>query len=51
MSSRILVAGAGQMGGGIAETAGEIQRIGGGYGVATICSGGGQGEATLIRVD
>ncbi|WP_053957873.1 acetyl-CoA C-acetyltransferase [Sulfobacillus thermosulfidooxidans] len=29
----------------------ELQRIGGGYGVATICSGGGQGEATLVRVD
>ncbi|PZN10530.1 MAG: acetyl-CoA C-acetyltransferase [Bacillota bacterium] len=29
----------------------ELRRRGGGYGVATICSGGGQGEATLIRVD
>lgn len=28
----------------------ELQRRGGGYGVASICSGGGQGEATLIRV-
>ncbi len=29
----------------------ELDRSGGGYGVATICSGGGQGEATLVRVD
>ena len=29
----------------------ELQQRGGGVGVATICSGGGQGEATLIRVD
>lgn len=29
----------------------ELQRIGGGYGVAAICSGGGQGEATVVRVD
>lgn len=29
----------------------ELRRSGGGYGVATICSGGGQGEATVIRVD
>lgn len=29
----------------------ELRRRGGGYGVAAICSGGGQGEATLIRVD
>ena len=29
----------------------ELRRRGGGYGIATICSGGGQGEATLIRVD
>ncbi len=29
----------------------ELRRRGGGYGVAAICSGGGQGEATLVRVD
>ncbi len=29
----------------------ELQERGGGYGVAAICSGGGQGEATLIKVD
>jgi len=28
----------------------ELRRRGGGYGLAAICSGGGQGEATLIRV-
>jgi len=28
----------------------ELQRRGGGYGLATICSGGGQGEATIVRV-
>jgi len=29
----------------------ELRRRGGGYGIAAICSGGGQGEATLVRVD
>lgn len=29
----------------------ELRRRGGGLGVATICSGGGQGEATLVRVE
>jgi acetyl-CoA C-acetyltransferase len=29
----------------------ELRRRGGGYGVAAICSGGGQGEATVVRVD
>ncbi|AEJ39147.1 acetyl-CoA acetyltransferase [Sulfobacillus acidophilus TPY] len=29
----------------------ELRHRGGGYGVATICSGGGQGEATVVRVD
>lgn len=28
----------------------ELRRRGGGYGLAAICSGGGQGEATVIRV-
>jgi acetyl-CoA C-acetyltransferase len=28
----------------------ELRRRGGGYGLATICSGGGQGEATVVRV-
>lgn len=28
----------------------ELQRRGGGYGLAAICSGGGQGEATVVRV-
>src|SRR5690606_29446594 len=28
----------------------ELRRRGGGYGLATLCSGGGQGEATVIRV-
>lgn len=28
----------------------ELQKRGGGIGVATICSGGGQGEATVVRV-
>ncbi|MFO8192265.1 MAG: acetyl-CoA C-acetyltransferase [Bacillota bacterium] len=29
----------------------ELRRRGGGYGMATICSGAAQGEATIIRVD
>jgi len=29
----------------------ELRRRGGGYGLATICSGAAQGEATVIRVD
>ncbi|TJY44019.1 acetyl-CoA C-acetyltransferase [Cohnella pontilimi] len=29
----------------------ELRRIGGGYGIAAICSGGGQGDALLLRVD
>ncbi len=29
----------------------ELRHRGGGYGVAAICSGGGQGEATVVRVD
>jgi len=29
----------------------ELRRAGGGYGLAAICSGGGQGEATVVRVD
>jgi acetyl-CoA C-acetyltransferase len=29
----------------------ELKRRGGGYGVASICSGAGQGDAVLIRVD
>ncbi|HEY8346409.1 MAG TPA: acetyl-CoA C-acetyltransferase [Symbiobacteriaceae bacterium] len=29
----------------------ELRRQGGGYGLAAICSGGGQGEATVVRVD
>ncbi|MFO7173125.1 MAG: acetyl-CoA C-acetyltransferase [Bacillota bacterium] len=29
----------------------ELRRRGGGYGLAAICSGGGQGEATVVRVD
>ncbi|MCY0878622.1 MAG: acetyl-CoA C-acetyltransferase [Firmicutes bacterium] len=29
----------------------ELRRRGGGYGMAAICSGGGQGEATLVLVD
>lgn len=29
----------------------ELQHRGGGYGLAAICSGGGQGEATIVRVD
>lgn len=29
----------------------ELRRRGGGYGLAAICSGGGQGEATVIQVD
>ncbi|MEW6308777.1 MAG: acetyl-CoA C-acetyltransferase [Bacillota bacterium] len=28
----------------------ELRRAGGGYGVAAICSGGGQGEATIVKV-
>lgn len=28
----------------------ELRRTGGGYGLAAICSGGGQGEATLVKV-
>jgi len=28
----------------------ELRRRGGGYGMAAICSGGGQGEATLVKV-
>ncbi|HEX6990192.1 MAG TPA: acetyl-CoA C-acyltransferase, partial [Bacillota bacterium] len=29
----------------------ELQRRGGGLGLAAICSGGGQGEATVIRCE
>ena len=29
----------------------ELHHRGGGYGLAAICSGGGQGEATVVRVD
>lgn len=29
----------------------ELNRRGGGYGIAAICSGGGQGDAVLLRVD
>jgi acetyl-CoA C-acetyltransferase len=29
----------------------ELRKRGGGYGLAAICSGGGQGEATVVRVD
>lgn len=29
----------------------ELRRRGGGYGLAAICSGGGQGEATVIKVE
>lgn len=29
----------------------ELKRIGGGYGIASICSGGGQGDAVLIHVE
>ncbi len=29
----------------------QLRRRGGGYGIAAICSGGGQGDAMLIRVD
>ena len=28
----------------------ELQRIGGGLGIAAICSGGGQGDAILVEV-
>jgi acetyl-CoA C-acetyltransferase len=28
----------------------ELRRRGGGYGMAAICSGGGQGDAVLIKV-
>ena len=29
----------------------QLRRRGGGYGIATICSGGGQGDAVLVRVE
>lgn len=29
----------------------QLRKRGGGYGIATICSGGGQGDAVLIKVD
>jgi len=29
----------------------ELRRRGGGYGLATICSGAAQGEATIVRVN
>jgi acetyl-CoA C-acetyltransferase len=29
----------------------ELRRRGGGLGVAAICSGGGQGDAVILRVD
>ncbi|KQL58851.1 MULTISPECIES: acetyl-CoA C-acetyltransferase [Bacillaceae] len=29
----------------------ELKRIGGGYGIASICSGGGQGDAVLVYVE
>jgi acetyl-CoA C-acetyltransferase len=28
----------------------QLRRRGGGYGIASICSGGGQGDAVLVRV-
>ncbi|MBV9270646.1 MAG: hypothetical protein JO165_06100, partial [Candidatus Eremiobacteraeota bacterium] len=28
-----------------------LRARGGGYGIATICSGGGQGDAVLVHVD
>jgi len=28
----------------------QLQRRGGGYGIAAICSGGGQGDAVLVKV-
>ncbi|PAE14377.1 hypothetical protein CHH91_19905, partial [Virgibacillus sp. 7505] len=28
----------------------ELKRNGGGYGIAAICSGGGQGDAVLLHV-
>jgi acetyl-CoA C-acetyltransferase len=28
----------------------ELRRRGGGYGVAAICSGGGQGDAVIVKV-
>jgi acetyl-CoA C-acetyltransferase len=34
----------------IATTINQLRRRGGGYGIATICSGGGQGDAVLVRV-
>lgn len=34
----------------VASVAHQLRRGGGGYGVAAICSGGGQGDAMLIRV-
>jgi acetyl-CoA C-acetyltransferase len=29
----------------------QLQRRGGGYGIAAICSGGGQGDAVLVKVE
>jgi acetyl-CoA C-acetyltransferase len=34
----------------IATAINQLRKRGGGYGIATICSGGGQGDAVLIRV-
>jgi acetyl-CoA C-acetyltransferase len=34
-----------------ASVAHQLRRRGGGLGIAAICSGGGQGDAVLIRVD
>ena len=35
----------------VASVVHQLRRRGGGYGIAAICSGGGQGDALLVRVD
>jgi hypothetical protein len=45
--SHVVVVGAGAFGG---WTALELRRRGGGVGVASLCGGGGQGDALVVRV-
>ena len=35
----------------VATVINQLRKRGGGLGIAAICSGGGQGDAVLIRVD
>jgi acetyl-CoA C-acetyltransferase len=35
----------------VATTINQLRKRGGGLGIASLCSGGGQGDAMLVRVD